>query len=292
MNNLLGKVQILQIIIIISFVVISNISTNRSTILDNNSQYYNFLKNITKYDKIIIPHIKKKTFLDIKNNIFLENNEYFYFFYNKNNILTYFYKEKESDEHIIYFNGFHNINDIKTIINIIINNFKFDNIKNILDKKGNLYKTINNNYINKEKNDITVLNVFDILYKEIYNIENSDKKIKLKISGFSMGGPLSQVYVYLLLDKYKDNLDIEVCNIESWFTGNKESYNNFKNIVNFSNIYNKNSILYFNNILFQKYFNVTHLLDYDSDENYIENLFPCGIINYIKDNHLLSKIIN
>lgn len=290
MNNLLGKVQILQFIIIISFTILSNISTNKN-ILDKKSQYYQFLLNIIEYDKIIKPPIKKKSFLNIEYDIFLEKNEYFYFFYNKNNILTYFLKEKNSDRHVIYFNGFNNIRDIKTIINIVINKFTFDNIKNILDRKGNLYKIVNN-YFEEENNDISSLNIFDFLYNEVYNVENSNEKIKLKIIGFSMGGPISQAYVNLLLDKYKDALDIEVCNIESWFGGNKKAYDKFKNLTNITNIYNKNSVLYFNNIFFQKYFNITYLLDNDNKDEYVEELFPCGIINYIKNHHLLSKIIN
>ena len=43
--------------------------------------------------------------IKINNNQLVKNNDYFYIFYNKYNIYVYFFKEKDSDCHNIYFNG-------------------------------------------------------------------------------------------------------------------------------------------------------------------------------------------
>jgi hypothetical protein len=296
MNNLFKKVQILQFIIVISFYLLSNLSENKDDkILEKDSECYIYLVNIVKYNNIIKPYLNNLTDNNIDNNIFLENNDYFYFFHNQYNVFAYFFKEKNSDTHQIYFNGINNIFDIKTIINILINNFTFENIEDILHKNGKLYNIIENKieFMN-ENNNISILNVFDILSNIIYNIDNS--KVNLKINGYSLGGPISQVFVYLILEKYKDKINIEVCNIESWFAGDKKSFDIFKNMLKFSNIYNKKSILYFFNIIFQKYNKADFYIDNSciNDNNidkYISRVFPKGIIKYIKNYHLLSNIL-
>lgn len=296
MNNLFKKVQILQFIIIISFYLLSNLSENENDkILEKDSDYYIYLINIVKYNNIIKPYLNNLTDNNIDHNIFLKNNDYFYFFHNQYNVFAYFFKEKNNDQHQIYFNGINNIFDIKTIINILINNFTFENIEDILHKNGKLYNIVENKIeLMNEHDNISILNVFDILSNIIYNVNTS--KINLKINGYSLGGPISQVFVYLILDKYKEKINIEVCNIESWFAGDKMSFNSFKNMLKFSNIYNKKSILYFFNIIFQKYNKVDFYIDNscindNNIEKYISRAFPKGIIKYIKNYHLLSNIL-
>jgi len=298
MNNLLKKTQILQFIIIISFYLISNLSENENDkILEKDSEYYIFLVNIVKYNNIIKPYLNNLSDNNIDNNIFLENNDYFYIFHNKYNIFAYFFKEKNSDQHQIYFNGINSILDVKTIINILINNFTFENIEDLLHKNGKLYNIVENKIeLMNEHDNISILNVFDILSNIIYNINNINK-INLKINGYSLGGPISQVFVYIILEKYKEKINIEVCNIESWFACNKISYDSFKEMLKFSNIYNKKSILYFFNIFFQKYNKPDLYIDNDciNDNNinkYISKRFPKGIIKYIKNYHLLSNILD
>jgi hypothetical protein len=311
MSNLLKKAQILQFIIIISFFIISNI-TKDEVILDKNSEYYNFLINIVKYNNILKSYNKDSNNVS-KNDllIFSEKNEYFYYFHNNHNIFAYFFKEKESNVHEIYFNGINNINDIKTVINILINNFTFDSIKDILHKPGNFF--IINNGIIEQMNDsglLTIFDVFNIFYESIYientsnasnasNSSNASNKVNLKINGYSLGGPISQIFVYLLYDIYKDNFknkfNLTVYNIESWFACNSEKYDEFINMSNLKNIYNKRSILFFFNKFFQRYNKIDYFIENTdiTDNNmdiYLNNILPKGIIKYIKNYHLLSKI--
>lgn len=293
MKNLLSKLQILQFIIIISLTYFSKnlLLENKSENKDNIDK---FINNINLYDSIIKNNINDLTNnkKNLNINSLLNNNEYFYYFYNKKNILVYFFKENNTEQHNIYFNGFFNLNDLKTIISLITNNFTIDNIKNLLDKEGNFYKILNNDVILYDKNN-SLLHFFDLIFNEVYNKNNSNKKIKLKITGFSLGGPISQVFIYLLLEKYKDIFELEITNIESWFNGNIEEYNKFKELLQNSsiqNIYNRNSLLYLNNKLFQNFFEITNLIDKENDENkYIYNIFPVGIIKYIIDNHLIDN---
>jgi hypothetical protein len=266
-------------------------------LLDKSSEYHKFLNNIIEYNNILKIHNNNlKTIVKDDLLIFSNLNEYFYFFQNDFNINAYFFKEKNSDEHQIYFNGINNFNDIKTIINILINNFNYENIEELIHKEGDFYMI--QDTIEKLNDDlkISVLDVFDILFKNIYKLDMKNDKINLKINGYSLGGPISQVFVYILNDKYKDILNISVYNIESWFACNKENYDEFFKNYNLINIYNKKSILYFYNIIFQKYNKVSYFIEntthkYDNVDIYIENIFPKGIIEYIKNYHLLPKIL-
>ena len=293
MDKLLKKLQILQFIIIISLFIISNFNENNETRLNKNTEYYNFLVKIIEYNKITKKLIKKNIkYIDFedKYNLLLKNNEYFYIFYN-NNVYTYFFKEVHTDQHVIYFNGINNIKDIKIILNTIFeianSNFNFENIEKLLNKKGLLYK-IDQDQIEIIDNKYSVLEVFDYLYNEVY----LSKNVKLKINGFSLGGPISQLFTLFLLEHYSE-INIDMYNIESWFGGNEEIYNKLIDNVNIFNIYNNKSIFYFFNIFFQKYFKSNYLLDSDKQDivNYNLNVFPFGIINYFVDNHLLSKIL-
>ena len=195
----------------------------------------------------------------------------------------------------IIFNGLLNIIDLKNLINFQNNNISFNKINSLLDQQGKIYNLLNNDNI-IDKGNYQIYDFFNYIYKEIYEIGNLNKKIKLKISGYSIGGPLSQYFTHFIIEQYNDSFDIEICNIESWFKGNSEEYNKFKNLMNISkikNIYNNNSLFYFNNIFFQKYFSITNLInnDNDNDNDYEIDLFPFGIINYFMDNHLLKKDI-
>lgn len=295
MDNLFEKLQLMQFMIIILFFILSEYKNNE-ILLDKNTKYYIFLKKIVEYNNITKKFVNKNIIItyEKKYELLLKNNEYFYIFYN-NNVYTYFLKEKTSNYHTIYFNGINNVTDIKiiikTIYNVITSNFNYDHIEELLKKNGKLYK-IDNTSIKLNDNHYSVLEVFDYLYNTIYNIHNSSDKIKLKINGFSLGGPISQLFTLFLLDKYKNKLDINFYNIESWFGGNKEIYDKLLTNVNIFNLYNQKSIFYFFNKYCQKYFESNYLINEDknNDTDY-KIIFPIGIINYVIDNHLLSKIL-
>lgn len=284
MTNLLKKMQIMQFIIIIALMTFNHGNDHCDTLtLNKDSEYYNFLQNIVKYNNIT-KKINNQPTQPI-HDIFLKNNDYFYIFANDNNVHSYFFKEKNSDKHSIYFSGINNPKDIKTILDIISNKFTYDNVENILNKNGTLYM-IHEDKIKKVDSDHNIFDVFDFLYKDVYKTYN------IQINGYSLGGPLSQVFTLSILNKY-DNLDIENYNIESWFIGDKEDYNEVKNIIKLCNIYNPKSVLFHYNNLFQKYNKVDYLIKKDNDniDKYILKCFPNGIIKYINNTHLLSNIL-
>jgi hypothetical protein len=191
--------------------------------LEKDSKYYKFLLDIITYNKITRKNIEdnlKDKINKINNDIFLKNNEYFYIFTNNNNLYVYFFQEKLTKKHFIYFNGLNNLTDIKTIFNICTNNLTYENIQHTLNQKGIFYKIINNK-VKKLHNNITIFKIFDHLYNKVYNILDENNKINLSINGYSLGGPYSQVFINLLLNKY-NNLNIELYNIESWFFGDED----------------------------------------------------------------------
>jgi hypothetical protein len=298
--QLLKKIQLFQFIIIIFFYILSNNNYDYDKI-DSNNDYYHFLTRMVKYHKITNKIIKKKgEIIEFKDdyNFLLENNDYFYIFYS-NNVYVYFFKMIDSDKHHIYFNGINNSKDlkliIKTVFEIINQNFNYDNINKLLNNDGKLYKIYNNTII-KMKKEYTIMDVFEMLYDNIYNID-SPSNINLQIDGYSIGGPESQLFAILLLEKY-DKLNISMNNIESWFGGNQTIYNNLINNIKLLNIYNGNSIFYFFNRFCQSYFKTDYLFlkkndKYDDQEvfNYGVKVFPLGIYNYIIDTHVLSKLL-
>jgi hypothetical protein len=316
MDNLLEKTHLVQFIILLLFYLLSNnISNNEDNILYKNSEYYLFLKTIVSYNKITekyIKYIKKNQDLPINNNnILLNNNDYFYLYYNKYNIYIYFFKNKDSNIHNIYFNGINNKKDLNVLFNTLVrllsNNFNFEYVNDLINKNGYLYKVLPNNIskiIFLENNILqknTLIKSFEYIFNNEYenvsenNESNNEKnnKINLNINGFSLGGVLSQVFVHKILDIYKDKLNIKLFNIESWFGGNEEDFNKFKEKINVHNIYHKNSVFYIYNKVFQSYFNNSRKIECEDTyfENYKMNYFPYEIIKYINDYHFLSKII-
>ena len=298
--QLLKKIQLFQFIIIIFFYILSNNNYDYDKI-DSNNDYYHFLTKMVKYHKITNKIIKKKAeIIEFKDDykFLLENNDYFYIFYS-NNVYVYFFKIIDSDKHHIYFNGINNSKDlkliIKTVFEIINQNFNYDNINKLLNNDGKLYKIYDNTII-KMKKEYTIMGVFELLYDNIYNVD-SPSNINLQIDGYSIGGPESQLFAILLLEKY-DKLNISMNNIESWFGGNQTIYNNLINNIKLLNIYNGNSIFYFFNRFCQSYFKTDYLFlkkndKYDDQEvfNYGIKVFPLGIYNYIIDTHVLSKFL-
>lgn len=318
MADLLKKAQLLQFMILIIFYILSNSFKDteyNEEILYKDTEYYNFLKTIVSYNNITQKYIKfmeknKPIKINIDNSKLLNNNDYFYIFYNKYNIYVYFFKEKNSNTHNIYFNGLNNRNDLSVMINIgykvMTNKFNFDKIEDIIEKEGNLYyiKKKEINKISTLENSSLMKSFEYIFYK--YNIHNNicnksddeiDKrdKINLKINGYSLGGVFSQVFSHMILEKYQNIFDIELYTVETWFGGNKDFFDKFIEKINIKNIYHKNSILYFYNILCQSYFKSDYIIESEPNNilDIINNsivLFPFGIIKYINNNHLLSKI--
>ncbi len=333
MSKLLKKVNLVQLMILMLFHLLMENSDNptenesncNNKILTKNDKYYHTLKEIVEYIGLLkryIKYFKKKSFSirNIDNSLLLKNNDYFYIFYNKFNIYVYLYKPKNSNYHHIYFNGMNNKNDIRIILDItkkvLFNKFHFGTIEDIIDKNCALYQVFENKIeMIHDDQEYTLIQHFNYLFKNYHDMfdnnkycenddENNDEnneeekeKINLKIDGYSLGGVFSQVFVYLLLKESPERYNIEINNIESWFGGDKETFENLTQKINIQNYYNKHSILYFYNKYFQSYFNNNILINNNKNDldNVCENIdkdFPEGIINYIYKNHLLSEILS
>lgn len=301
MFELLQKIQLLQFIVIIIFSLLSSKKSDIPSI-DNSHPYYHFLLNIVEYNNIFYKKILKnqEEEKDELYPIFNEKNDYFYFFHNKYNVSAYFFKETDSNTHTIHFNGINKMNELKLITKILYSNFRTKNIEKLLNKDGVLYEVSENNTISKINTALKIEDHFHYMYEKYYKHNKSSNPINLKINGYSLGGPLSQIFIHIILEKYPQNtFNIENYNIETWFSGSKEEYENFTKLTQVYNIYNKKSVLYFYNIIFQKYFQVNNFIkkdeeneSYDYIEDSILKFFPDGIIKYINNNHVLSKIIN
>ena len=285
MLNLLKKIQLIQFLIIIFFYIIAYKSDDKKKIINKSSDYYTYLLQIMRFNNIFNK-------FDLSDKNILENIDYIFYYKNKYNVSAIFFKSHDSDKHNIYFNGLNNLKDINLIIKIFSKKFTFNNIEKLLHKEGTLYTIIDNQVIEVESmHNKSILDVYDFIYENVLD------KINIRINGYSFGGPLSQVFIYILHDKYGDILNIENYNIESWFAGSEEDFNDYKKIVKFYNIYNNKSVLQFYNRFFQKYFEYDYVIEtpkltLENDiDPYIGKIFPDGIIKYVKDNHLLKKII-
>lgn len=277
LDNIYEKAQILQFCIILFMIEYSNQYT-----INNEKIQYNkdILLDITKYKKIIF---KQHESID---NLIL-NNEYFYYF--KSSMLNvFFFKKTNSKEHIIFFDGMKKFKDvIDLIINISLeslNHYIFD----ILNEDGIFYDSTLKKYDN-------INNIFEAFLYIKEMLYNKDQENNVSIYGYSLGGPLS----YLFLDILEKNdlipeLNIKITSIESWFEGNKQLYHKIKNKNNIKTIFNKGSFMFLYKNIFQTYIDDYILVKNNDDEiqdKYLMKPFPFGLIQYFKDNHSIDKII-
>jgi hypothetical protein len=278
-DNIYEKGQILQFCIILFMIEYSNQYKINNEKLTNNKD---ILLDIVNYKKIIF-----KKYKPIDNLIL--NNEYFYYF--KSSMLNvFFFKKTNSKEHIIFFDGMKKFKDvIDLLINISVeslNHYIFD----ILNEDGVFYDNTFKKY--EDINNIfeAFLYIKEMLYKK-------EEENNLSIYGYSLGGPLS--YLFLdILDKnnISNNLNIKITSIESWFEGDKKLYNKIKNKNDFKTIFNKGSFMFLYKNIFQTYIDDYILVEKHNNndnipEKYFMEQFPFGLIQYFKDNHSIDKII-
>ena len=201
----------------------------------------------------------------------MDNFDYFYTFRSQN-LLVYFCKNTETNEHIIYFDGIQNFGEFIDYCISKISKNTDDFINNILYSNGELtplYESLDKS-LDKSLDIYGALNII----KDTHYAKNDT----IKIYGYSLGGVFSQYFV----DNIKDTgISFDIINIESWVEKSK-----------CPNIYNKKSFMYtlrnFDDpVLF---FNI----DYDKldeeylSDNYFLNTFPCGIIKFFRDQHSMS----
>ena len=284
--------QVIQFLTLMLFY--KNLKKSSHKIDSTESELSDFIR-IHRLDscrQIINEIIEKKENKLMTKNVFLEHNEYFYFYLGKY-LKIYFYKEKSSDQHIIFFDGLENHNDVFHILMKKINNEIKEFIHNTLFQEGTLYQ-VQKDCIIEVDNHKNLIDIFHYFKENYYNQINPN----LCFFGYSFGGPLSY-YFYVYLDE-KSELESYHCqmnHIESWFEGDEKEYNEIKDRILIENLFNRGSILEIYNDIFQPFCSKNKYIDsFQANDEYITHshfipIFPFGILGYIKDHHSLKNIL-
>ncbi len=291
---LLYNLNICQYILIIFLIC--------GSIIRKKSLKMNFVK---KYDKIYITMynhyeisnfvksiIKREKCKDKAIKIF-EKYEYVYFFKSKN-LLVYFFKKHLEDNHKVYFEGVDEMSDLKYLSfpNKWFNEYTLKSIRENLSENGYLFQITSNNVIKIKDYKHSIFYAFSHLNNQLYDIKN------IEIEGYSMGGVLSQVFIYILLTNnyiQKYNLNIDLYIIESWWGGNKDFYNYLSSYIKIHNVMCVGSILYYYNLFFQNYFKIKNYISFPlkslfNKYNFLP--FPIGITEYFGDHHYISRFLH
>ncbi len=258
---------------------------------------------VSKYVKRVIQLCKINTY-SIQNvymyqefqKEWMEKMEYVYFFRSKN-LLVYFFKKKADPSHKIYFEGVDEMGDLQYLSfpNKWFNEYTLKSIRKNLSENGFLFKI----YTDGTPRVLRIRNQIHNIFKAFsYMNENEyfgDKKICME--GYSMGGVLSQVFTYILLQNHyiqKEKLQIKLYIIESWWGGSKEFYEYLSSFIEIKNVMCMGSILYYYNRIFQHYFSIDSYIHFRVKplfQKYIQLPFPLGITEYFGDHHYISRFI-
>lgn len=294
-------VQYTFILFLICGTIIKNNSTPLNIVKKHDTIYrtmYNhydiskFVKELIKKCDMNHYHISYK--YDIPYKILNEKYEYIYFFRSKN-LLVYFFKKVNENNHKVYFEGVDEMSDLQYLSfpNKWFNEYTLKSVHKNLSETGFLFKITTNHILRIKDEPYSIFNSFSYLNKLIY----SQNKLKLEIEGYSMGGVLSQVFIYILLSnkyiqKYKLNIDLYI--IESWWGGNKDFYEYLSSYVKIYNVICIGSILYYYNMFFQNYFKVKKYIAFPIKplfQKYIQMPFPFGVTEYFGDHHYISRFL-
>ncbi len=220
--------------------------------------------------------------------------KYIYIFYSKHLII--YFTKKCGEEDKIFFEGVNKIEDLKNISLFQI--FKNKGIMTIhqdtIEEEG-IFVRMDECYLEKIDDIISVEEAFYYIKREWYK-KQCDHKYHIWIEGYSLGGLYSQLFIYQLYMKGKlKKCKIKYFNIESWFGGDKENFEEFKKIVEYKSVLTYGGILHVYNRLFQKYHHIEKMVKIDEDQEdikkYMKYPFPFGILRYIFKYHLLSSFI-
>lgn len=263
----------------------------------NHYEISKFVKEIIKKCGINQYHISHKydlTKLNMINDKIFEKMEYIYFFRSKN-LLVYFFKKVDENNHKVYFEGVDEMGDLQYLSfpNKWFNEYTLKSVHKNLSERGFLFQITKNNILRIKNESHSIFDSFSYLNKDIFN----KNKLKIEIEGYSMGGVLSQVFIYVLLSnkyiqKYKLNIDLYI--IESWWGGNKEFYDYLSSYIKIHNVMCVGSILYYYNLFFQNYFKVKKYISFPIKplfQKYIQLPFPFGVTEYFGDHHYISRFI-
>lgn len=306
--KMLLKINILQYIFIILLLCGRILRSNpkKHEIIKKYDTIYRVMEDhytISKFVKRVIHLCKINSYqimnhyhyeiLQSKNKIF-HNMEYIYFF-RSTNLLVYFFKSKYENNHKVYFEGVNDMGDLQYLSfpNQWFQEYTLKSIRKNLSERGYLFK-IEENCVLRVKNHIhTIFSSFSYLNHQYYQHHNKD----ILIEGYSMGGVLSQIFTYILLQqKYiqKYQLSISLYIIESWWGGSKEFYEYLSSSIQIKNVMCMGSILYYYNLIFQHYFHIDKYVNFQIKPlftKYIKLPFPIGITEYFGDHHYISRFL-
>jgi hypothetical protein len=310
-------VQYIFILFLICGTIIKKNSTHLNVVKKHDTIYrtmYNhyeiskFVKNIIKKCKINHYHISHKYDIShfILNDKIFEKMEYIYFFRSKN-LLVYFFKKINENNHKVYFEGVDEMGDLQYLSfpNKWFDEYTLKSVRKNLSETGFLFQITKDNVLRIKNEAHSIFHFFSYLNNTLYhNLKNIDDSLqsskfhtKIEIEGYSMGGVLSQVFIYILLSnkyiqKYKLNIDLYI--IESWWGGNKDFYEYLSSYIKIHNVMCVGSILYYYNIFFQKYFKIKKYVSFPIKplfQKYIQMPFPFGVSEYFGDHHYISRFI-
>ncbi len=303
---MLYKLNVLQYIFILSLIcgtIIKkdNLSSQNikkyDTIYKIMSDHYDmskFVKSVIKECNINHYHILN-SYIYKKNTFIFKEMEYIYFFRSKN-LLVYFFKRKNENEHKVYFEGVNDMGDLQYLSfpNKWFNEYTLKSIRKNLSENGFLFQIIENKVLRIQNKIHSIFSSFSYLNHHLYQKNNSQN---ILIEGYSMGGVLSQVFTYILLqEKYiqKYNLKVLLYIIESWWGGSKEFYEYLSSYITIKNVMCVGSILYYYNLFFQNYFHIDKYVQFQVKPlfmKYIRLPFPMGITEYFGDHHYISRFL-
>ncbi len=308
-------VQYIFILFLICGTIIKKNSTQLNVVKKHDTIYrtmYNhyeiskFVKEMIKKCNINHYHISHKYDLS-KLHISIEKYDYIYFFRSKN-LLVYFFKKVNEHNHKVFFEGVDEMSDLQYLSfpNKWFDEYTLKSVRKNLSETGFLFQ-ITSNHIHRIKNEAhSIFHSFSYLNKKIYSenklniddfLQSSKFHTKIEIEGYSMGGVLSQVFIYILLsNKYiqKYKLKIVLYIIESWWGGNKDFYEYLSSYVTIYNVMCVGSILYYYNLFFQNYFKVKKYVSFPVKplfHKYIQSPFPIGVTEYFGDHHYISRFL-
>ncbi len=296
-------VQYVFIIFLICGTIIKKNSTQLNIVKKYDTIYrtmYNhykiskFVKNIIKKCAMNHYHISHKYEHNESHNSIFEDYEYIYFFRSKNLLVYFFKNNKENHHHKVYFEGVDEMGDLQYLSfpNKWFDEYTLKSVRKNLSERGFLFKITKNNIYRIKNDQHSIFDSFSYLNHHIYNHHKS-----IEIEGYSMGGVLSQVFIYILLsNKYiqKYKLEIDLYIIESWWGGNKEFYEYLSSYIKIHNVMCMGSILYYYNLFFQNYFKVKKYVSFPVKplfHKYVQLPFPIGVTEYFGDHHYISRFL-
>jgi len=264
---------------------------------DKDDRYEILLNEFNEYYREIENH-KNEREIEIENQNEELEFDYLYLFKQKY-MNIYFYRYKDDEKERIYFDGMKHINQIKLfqILKSIKNKGKIECNVSLFEKSGILYKIHKKrNKIVIDKNEITFYESFlRIRNKKYLQCIHHPQPYKIKLSGYSLGGYQSQYFLQKIQEENEIHLyKIEVQNIESWFMGDNEYYDELKHMVRYKNIFNFGSFMHLYQTLFQKFHKMdkTYKNKNDFETEMKTNMikpFPFGIFGYFKNYHLINN---